>query len=94
MSNTRDPFSEYGVRELARRAGISPTTASRLKRGEAVSAFVGKKVQHLSSTCLCCGAPKNYDPELLAGYEAKITELIGERDRMARTIARLVEEAS
>lgn len=90
LNKRSDPFPDLGVRELARKAGISPTTATRLKRGEEPSASVAGKVAHLSAFCLCCGAPRGCDPELIAAYEDKIRELLDERNSMARTIYRLV----
>lgn len=50
------PLSEWGCRELARAAGISPTTASRVLRGEKVlDAGTVVAVLKVTGHCLCCG---------------------------------------
>ncbi len=52
----KKPLSEWGCRELARAAGISPTTASRVLRGETVlDAGTIVAVLKVTGHCLCCG---------------------------------------
>ena len=46
-----------GVRELARAACISPTTATRIKRGEAPDMGTAKKLLPFLNECPCCGQP-------------------------------------
>lgn len=48
-----------GVRELARAANISPTTAMRVKRGHVLSKEVMQKVMPFLSVCPCCGQKVN-----------------------------------
>ncbi len=50
------PLAEFGVRELARAAGISPTTAHRVKRGETdLDGATMRAVMSVTGQCLCCG---------------------------------------
>lgn len=52
-----------GVRELARKVGISPTTASRVLRGDAViSMQTYQKVVKYLDVCPCCGTPHKNEP--------------------------------
>lgn len=48
-------MDQMGVRELAREAGISPTTATRVKRGEAPDMATAKKLLPFMNSCPCCG---------------------------------------
>ena len=58
------PLNQFGVRELARAAGISPTTAMRVKRGEGdLDGATLRAVLAATGTCLCCGRqPQPIDP--------------------------------
>jgi transcriptional regulator with XRE-family HTH domain len=50
------PLDQWGVRELARATGISPTTVTRVKRGE--GDFDGdtmRAVLAATGKCMCCG---------------------------------------
>ena len=49
------PIDRMGVRELARQAGISPTTATRVKRGETPDMATAKKLLPFLNDCPCCG---------------------------------------
>ena len=52
------PLAEFGVRELARAAGISPSTALRVKRGEtALDGKTLRAVMAVTGQCLCCDRP-------------------------------------
>ena len=51
------PLDQFGVRELARASGISPTTAMRVKRGEGdLDGSTLRAVLAATGTCLCCGS--------------------------------------
>lgn len=53
---TAKPLDKFGVRELARASGISPTTAMRVKRGEGdLDGSTLRAVLAATGTCLCCG---------------------------------------
>jgi len=55
MDDLVKPLSQWGVRELARATGISPTTATRVKRGE--GDFDGdtlRAVLAATGHCMCC----------------------------------------
>lgn len=54
------PIDTMGVRELARIAHISPTTAMRVKRGEDASIAVYKKLMPFMKVCPCCGGKLNH----------------------------------
>lgn len=50
------PLDQFGVRELARVSGISPTTAMRVKQGEGdLDGSTLRAVLVATGTCLCCG---------------------------------------
>jgi len=49
------PIEALGVRELARAAGVSPTTATRAKRGDILSYGNMKKLLPFMGNCPCCG---------------------------------------
>ena len=49
------PLSQWGVRELARATGISPTTATRVKRGDVLDSRTMQAVMKVTGFCLCCG---------------------------------------
>lgn len=49
------PIEAMGVRELARAAGVSPTTATRAKRGDVLSYSNMKKLLPFMGNCPCCG---------------------------------------
>ena len=51
------PGEDLSVRELARRAGISPATAQRFKTGKTVDIPTAKKLMaaKLITICPCCG---------------------------------------
>ena len=50
--------TEMGVREFARAACISPTTATRIKRGDGGTNLSNlRKVLPYLSECPCCGKP-------------------------------------
>ena len=54
MTQTK-PLSEYGVRELARATGISPTTAVRVKRGDGdFDLSTIRAVLAATGFCMCC----------------------------------------
>lgn len=56
---TLSPASELSVRDLARRAGISPSTAHRFKAGKVIDVPTAQKLiaAKLIAVCPCCGAP-------------------------------------
>lgn len=51
------PSSVLSVRELARRAGISPSTAHRFKTGKVIDVPTAQKLMaaKLIAVCPCCG---------------------------------------
>lgn len=49
------PIDAMGARELARAAGISPATASRVKRGDVPDMATAKKLLPYLGRCPCCG---------------------------------------
>ncbi len=51
------PMEAMGVRELARAAGVSPTAATRAKRGDVLSYGNMKKLLPFMGTCPCCERP-------------------------------------
>lgn len=51
------PIDALGVRELARQAGVSPTTATRAKRGEVLSYENMRKLMPFMNDCPCCKRP-------------------------------------
>ena len=53
------PIDAMGVRELARAANISPTTAMRAKRGEVLSKAAMEKLMPFLAVCPCCGQKVN-----------------------------------
>ena len=61
---TVKPLDKFGVRELARVSGISPTTAMRVKRGEGdLDGSTLRAVLAATGTCLCCcREPQPIDP--------------------------------
>lgn len=48
-------MDQMGVRELARAAGVSPATVSRIKRGEEPDMATAKKLLPFMNDCPCCG---------------------------------------
>lgn len=54
------PIDTMGIRELARVAKISPTTAMRAKRGEDLSISAYKKLMPFMKLCPCCGGELNH----------------------------------
>jgi hypothetical protein len=48
------PIDAMGARELARAAGVSPTTATRAKRGDVLSYGNMRKLLPFMNTCPCC----------------------------------------
>lgn len=50
-------MEQMGVRELARAAGVSPTTATRAKRGDILSYENMQKLLPFMNTCPCCKQP-------------------------------------
>lgn len=55
--NGLQPYEKLSVRQLARKAGISPATASRLKNGKTMDVPTIQKLIETGCvrTCLCCG---------------------------------------
>lgn len=55
------PASELSVREIARRAGISPSTAHRFKSGKVIDVPTAQKLiaARLINVCPCCGVDAN-----------------------------------
>lgn len=51
------PIDAMGVRELARAAGVSPTTATRAKRGDVLSYGNMQKLLPFMNVCPCCKKP-------------------------------------
>lgn len=51
------PADELSVRDIARRAGISPSTAHRFKSGKIIDVPTAQKLidARLISVCPCCG---------------------------------------
>lgn len=55
--NGMQPYETLSIRQIAKASGISPATASRLKRGKTMDVPTIKKLidSKLLRTCLCCG---------------------------------------
>lgn len=59
ISASVKPLPDFGVRELGRAAGISPTTAHRVLKGSAdLDGKTMKAVLAVTGYCLCCGVRK------------------------------------
>lgn len=58
------PASELSVRDIARRAGISPSTAQRFKTGKVIDVPTAQKLiaARLISVCPCCGRADAANP--------------------------------
>lgn len=55
--NGLQPYEKMSVRQIARKSGISPATASRLKNGKVMDVPTIRKLIETGClhTCLCCG---------------------------------------
>lgn len=74
--NHQKPLGQWGVRELARATGISPTTATRVKRGE--GDFDGdtlRAVLAATGHCLCCKRQNGMTPAE-QGFQRQISRYV------------------
>ena len=85
----RKPLSQWGVRELARATGISPTTVIRVKRGDGdFDLTTMKAILAATGQCMCCNAALDAEKARADRLQQALADAMNEHDaEMARAAA-------